>query len=94
MASQINPSLEGSRPPYPDAFPQINPLDYYRIMIAYEISRLTDVDKISVFSSLDHTSVPEHGDLMLAIPRLRIKGVLPIDLGQKIASEVSMDVWL
>jgi arginyl-tRNA synthetase len=77
--------------PNPDAFPRINLLDHYRIALADELARLTGItDRNVIFSGLDRAPILERGDLVLAVPRLRIKGGSPIELCQKLAREVSL----
>ena len=91
MARQIEVPVEESTSPYPDAFPQINPLDHYRIALADELARLTGIaERNVIFSALDRALVLERGDLVLAIPRLRIKGATPVEVCEKLASEVSL----
>ncbi|KAJ3497625.1 hypothetical protein NLG97_g1758 [Lecanicillium saksenae] len=75
---------------YPDAFPERNPLDRLRIYIADEISRILDVEKTLVFGGLDRAASLDSGDLLLAVPRLRIQGIKPGELAVKIASQFDL----
>jgi arginyl-tRNA synthetase len=68
-------------------FPGMNPIDRYRIAAAEQISRITGADFDLVFNSLHRTSDLEHGDLGLALPRLRIKEPRPEELAKKIVDE-------
>lgn len=77
---------EGSN--YPNAYPLINPLDAFRIVIADEVARIANVPKELVFDGLGRTATLDTGDLLLAVPRLRVKTIPPNDLAIKIASEV------
>ncbi|KAJ6782418.1 hypothetical protein PWT90_08165 [Aphanocladium album] len=71
----------------PNAFPEKNPLDRLRVCIAIEVSRVVNVEKALVFKGLDRAAALDSGDLLLAVPRLRVKGVEPRALAIKIASE-------
>ncbi|KAF4986065.1 hypothetical protein FDECE_16143 [Fusarium decemcellulare] len=73
---------------YPAAFPSLNPLDRYRVAIANEVSSITGADAKLVFESLDRfSSLNKGGDLVLALPRLRIKNSSPAELARKVAAE-------
>lgn len=69
-------------------FPEMNPIDRYRIAAAEQISRITGAGFDLVFNSLHRTSDLEHGDLGLALPRLRIKDPRPEELAKRIVAEV------
>lgn len=71
-----------------NAFPKLNPLDRYRIAIVAELSRIeSSIDIQSAFAGLDRTNNAAHGDLVLAVPRLRLK-IPPAELAHKLAAEV------
>jgi hypothetical protein len=74
-------------PPIAAANPTQNPLDIFRSHIAERLVSLagpsSGVTLDAVFSGLDRSTRPETGDFVLAIPRLRIKGSKPQDLGQE-----------
>lgn len=74
--------------PIQRAYPSINPLDHYRIAIAQELSRIEPAINVQLaFDSLDRTRDLAHGDLVLALPRLRLQ-CDPTELGKKLVSEV------
>lgn len=50
-----------------------NPLDVFRIAIARELARITNLDVGFIFAALERSSTLDKGDLVLAVPRLRIK---------------------
>lgn len=75
----LPPSVEGS-------YPQSNTVDLCRNYISEQLSLLANVDKKIVFTALDWSSVLENGDLIVPLPRLRMKGdldAIAIDLSEK-----------
>ncbi|ATY61415.1 arginyl-tRNA synthetase [Cordyceps militaris] len=66
----------------PNCFPDINPVDIYRAHITSILSDITGADKSLIYPVLQWTATLDKGDLMLAIPALRIKGK-PDDLGKQ-----------
>jgi arginyl-tRNA synthetase len=72
----------------PSAYPDQNPLDIFRIHIAERLAPLAGVEPEAVFAGLDRATKPETGDFVLAVPRLRIKGAKPQELGEKWQSQV------
>ncbi|KAJ6441977.1 arginyl-tRNA synthetase [Purpureocillium lavendulum] len=67
---------------FPNCFPDINPVDVYRSHITSILHDITGVDPSVIYPALQWTATLEKGDLMLAIPALRIKGK-PDDLGKQ-----------
>ncbi|KAH8893655.1 arginyl-tRNA synthetase [Thozetella sp. PMI_491] len=72
---------------YAGASPESNPLDHYRVAIADELSRIAQIDGDLVFEGLQRTTTLDNGDLVLAIPRLRLKGVNPAEFAKKVSEE-------
>jgi len=68
-----------------------NPLDVVRTEVARELARLTGLDPAFLFTALDRSSSADKGDLILAVPRLRIKNSAgretPPGLAVRLASE-------
>jgi arginyl-tRNA synthetase len=56
-----------------NTFPALNPFDIYRSHITEHFAQISGVDKHVVYPALAWTAKPEHGDLQLAVPALRIK---------------------
>jgi arginyl-tRNA synthetase len=56
-----------------NTFPALNPFDIYRSHITEHLSAVSGVDKHVIYPTLSWTAKPEHGDLQLAVPALRIK---------------------
>ncbi|KAK4101845.1 arginyl-tRNA synthetase [Parathielavia hyrcaniae] len=74
-------------PSFPDADPVNNPNDIYRLYITDALSKLLDCDRALIYESLQRTSTPSKGDLVLVLPRLRLKGVKPSELAVELASK-------
>lgn len=74
-------------PSIPSAHPDQNPLDLFRTHIAGRLAPLAGVGEEVVFAGLDRATKPDSGDFILAIPRLRIKGAKPDELGKKWQAE-------
>ncbi|KAH7326735.1 arginyl-tRNA synthetase [Stachybotrys elegans] len=62
---------------YPNAHPEINPLDLYRAHISDIISELSGVDRAIVWPAVQWTQALDKGDFVLAVPALRLKGTKP-----------------
>lgn len=75
-------------PSIPNAYPDQNPLDLFRVHIAERLAPIAGVDQEAIFTGLDRTAKPESGDFVLAVPRLRIKGAKPQELGEKWQAQV------
>ena len=75
-------------PSIPSAYPDQNPLDIFRSHIAERLAPIAGVEPEAVFAGLDRATKPETGDFVLAVPRLRIKGAKPQELGEKWQSQV------
>jgi arginyl-tRNA synthetase len=74
-------------PTFPSANPVHNPNDVYRLYIAAVLEKLIDCDRVLLYESLQRPSTLSKGDLVLVLPRLRLKGVKPSDLGVELASK-------
>jgi arginyl-tRNA synthetase len=56
-----------------NTFPAINPFDIYRSHITELLAQVSGVDKHVIYPTLSWTAKPEHGDLQMAVPALRLK---------------------
>lgn len=66
-----NPTtIEGS-------YPNHNVLDLLRNYITDELHQISNVDKSIIFESLDIPTTLDKGDLIIPVPRLRLKGINP-----------------
>jgi arginyl-tRNA synthetase len=72
---------------YPGSNPEENPVDLFRSYITEELSKLSGVSKDIIFPSLEWTSSSDRGDLVIPIPRLRVKGTPPVQLAEEWAAK-------
>ncbi|KAF2183275.1 Nucleotidylyl transferase [Zopfia rhizophila CBS 207.26] len=72
---------------FEDAFPYYNPPDTVRCAIAEELAQISGVDKSSISTGLAFANTLDKGDLMLAVPRLRIKRKKPQELVEERAAK-------
>ncbi|RCK60770.1 Arginine--tRNA ligase, cytoplasmic [Candida viswanathii] len=65
----------------PDAidgtYPEYNVVDVFRNYIADELHRITSVDKSIIIQALDTPKLLDQGDIIVPIPKLRLKGIKP-----------------
>ncbi|KAH8198146.1 hypothetical protein TruAng_007679 [Truncatella angustata] len=67
---------------FPNCYPDINSTDIYRSHLTQKLSGITGVDEKVIYSALQWTNSLDKGDLVLAIPALRVKGK-PEELGKQ-----------
>ncbi|CCE63289.1 hypothetical protein TPHA_0E01970 [Tetrapisispora phaffii CBS 4417] len=67
--------------------PDVNVVDLMRNYISQELSKISGVDTKLIFEALEWTNTPERGDLLIPVPRLRIKGSNPKDLATEWAEK-------
>jgi arginyl-tRNA synthetase len=60
-------------PQEPNTHPALNPFDIYRSHITELLAGSSGLDKHVIYPTLSWTAKPEHGDLQLAVPALRVK---------------------
>lgn len=77
----------------PGAQPTSNPVDIFRCYIAKELSQISGVSLDLVYPALEWTKSMEQGDLILAVPRLRVKGAKPDELAKEWASKVRLIIF-
>ncbi|KAK9456332.1 hypothetical protein V1511DRAFT_497200 [Dipodascopsis uninucleata] len=66
-----------------------NPVDMFRAHIAFHLAPIASVDPDVIVPALEWTQTADRGDLVLAVPRLRIKGEKPDILANKWAIELA-----
>ncbi|KAL0932327.1 arginyl-trna synthetase [Colletotrichum truncatum] len=83
-ANQITAQLEklsiGKLDSFPGCYPEVNPVDVYRSHITSLLHDVTGVEKPIIYNALQWTQSLDKGDLVLAVPALRIKGKKPAEL--------------
>ncbi|CDR39716.1 CYFA0S03e06392g1_1 [Cyberlindnera fabianii] len=80
------PSFEGS-------FPEYNTVDLLRNYITNELAKISGVDTKLIFPALEWTNTPDRGDLLIPIPRLRLKGN-PKEFAEEWASKFPLGEYL
>ncbi|AGO14255.1 AaceriAFL206Cp [[Ashbya] aceris (nom. inval.)] len=79
LSIQAPTKMEGSHP-------EANVVDLIRNYITDELSRISGVAGPLIYEALEWTNTLERGDLLIPVPRLRIKGSNPKDLAAEWAS--------
>lgn len=80
LSIQEPTKVEGSHP-------DVNVVDLMRNYITQELSKISGVDPSLIFPALEWTNTMDRGDLLIPVPRLRIKGSNPKDLAADWASK-------
>ena len=78
---------------YPGAHIERNAVDLYRCAITEKLVEITGISSDLIYPALQWQNNPANGDLVLAIPRLRVKGATPDELGRKWADEWAQKVF-
>lgn len=68
-------------------YPTFNQIDIYRSHIAENLAKIVDVQVQIIYNAIQWTQTLANGDLMLAVPALRIKGKKPDAVAQEIAEK-------
>uniref|UniRef100_A0A060T6X7 arginine--tRNA ligase n=1 Tax=Blastobotrys adeninivorans TaxID=409370 RepID=A0A060T6X7_BLAAD len=79
---------------FPGSNPILNPVDLFRSYITQELARVSGVSEDLIYPALEWTNTPERGDLVIPIPRLRLKGQNPQELAEKWAGEFNKGEFL
>lgn len=66
--------ISESLPKFSAASVTTNPIDIFRSYVAEEMAKITGVDREIVYPALEWTQDMNKGDLIMAVPRLRLKG--------------------
>lgn len=75
------------------SYPEYNVVDLCRNYIAGQLSKLTGVDKKIAYDSLAWSIVLEKGDLIVPLPRLRLKGDL-VQMAKDLAAKFELGGFL
>lgn len=84
-------TLDSVTEKYPQAHPEINPLDLYRAHLSNVLAGISGVDTQIIYPAVNWTTGLDKGDFVLAVPALRIKGEKPDALATKWAGEFPED---
>ncbi len=86
LAGGLTP--ESAAEKHPNCFPLSNPLDLLRARLTDILVSVTGVDAKIVYPALQWTTSLDKGDLVLAIPALRLKGKKPDELAKEFSEKV------
>ncbi|KAK4561272.1 arginyl-tRNA synthetase [Recurvomyces mirabilis] len=67
--------------------PEYNPVDIFRAYIIEQLHKITEADPAIINNALAWTADQKHGDLVLPVPALRLKGMKPDELALEIAEK-------
>ena len=73
--------------PLEGSYPDVNVVDLMRNYISEELHKISGVDRSLIYPALEWTNTMERGDLLIPVPRLRIKGANPKDLATEWAEK-------
>ncbi|KAF2163375.1 hypothetical protein M409DRAFT_26412 [Zasmidium cellare ATCC 36951] len=68
-------------------YPQLNPVDVYRSIIIDKLHEITGAEVPIIDNAVQWTQDLKHGDLVLPVPALRLKGKKPDELALEIAEK-------
>ena len=68
-------------------YPKHNPVDVYRAAIIEQLHSITGAEPAIINNAVQWTQDLKHGDLVLPVPALRLKGKKPDDLAKEIAEK-------
>lgn len=79
-----------SLPQFPNAYPDLNPVDIYRAHLTELIAPIASVNPEIVYNALSWTQSLDKGDLCLPVPALRIKGKKADEVAKDIVDQVRL----
>ncbi|CAM9020620.1 unnamed protein product [Wickerhamomyces anomalus] len=79
---------------YEGSYPEYNTVDLLRNYITQELSKISGVEPKLIFPALEWTNTLDRGDLLIPIPRLRIKGAKPQELATEWAEKFPLGEYL
>ena len=89
ITSQLETLGISEIPTFPgvDLYPEHNPVDVYRAIIIQQLQPITGVEPAIINNAVAWTQDLKHGDLVLPVPALRLKGKKPDELAQEIVEK-------
>lgn len=81
-------SLGQIRDKFPNCYPETNPIHVYRLHVTSILEKITGVDPAIIYPAVQWTSGLDKGDLVMAVPALRVKGKKPDELAKEWAEKV------
>ncbi|KAI5962808.1 SYR1 [Candida theae] len=73
--------------PAKDTYPEYNVVDVFRNYIGDELNRISGIDKDIIVQALDTPKLLDQGDLIVPIPKLRLKGINPSEKSKEWAEK-------
>lgn len=74
-------------PTHTGTYPALNPVDIYRSHIAEKLASIAKVDLAIAYNTIQWTQSLDKGDLVCAVPALRVKGKKPLELAAEIVEQ-------
>ncbi|KAJ4391663.1 arginyl-tRNA synthetase [Gnomoniopsis smithogilvyi] len=84
-------SFSEIRDKFPACYPETNPTDVYRLHLTKVLEKITGVDPKIIYPAVQWTQGLDKGDLMLAVPALRVKGKKPNELAEEWGAQFPED---
>lgn len=75
-------------PSFPNAYPELNPVDLYRAHITELLAPITGADPKVIYPAIQWTQTLDKGDCLLPVPALKIKGKKPDETAKAIGDQV------
>ncbi|KAH3899254.1 Arginine--tRNA ligase, cytoplasmic [Saccharomycodes ludwigii] len=79
---------------YENSHPDVNVVDLMRDYITQELHKISGIDVSLIFPALEWTNTLSRGDLLIPVPRLRVKGKNPKDLAVEWAEKFPLGEFL
>ncbi|CCG22740.1 tRNA-Arg synthetase [Candida orthopsilosis Co 90-125] len=80
--------------PAKDTYPDYNVVDVFRNYIGDELSRISGIEKDIIVQALDTPKLLDQGDLIVPIPKLRLKGVNPSEKSKEWAEKFNKSKFI
>lgn len=71
-----------------EAYPERNPTDIFRCYITDQLAKVSGIGPELIYPALSWTNTLDKGDLVIAVPRLRLKGAAPAEKAAEWAKAV------
>ena len=94
IASQLEKLSIASPKTFEGSYPDYNTVDLLRNYITEELVKISGVDANLIFPALEWTNTLDRGDLLIPVPRLRIKGSDPKQLAAEWAEKFPLGEYL
>lgn len=74
-------------PVFPGSNPALNPVDIFRSYVTEELHKISGIDKQIIYPAVEAPIDNKHGDLIIPVPRLRIKNAKHEELAEEWAAK-------